>query len=172
MHRPFRTFALVVIVAGLVGCSSSSGGSSGTSPSTVAPSPELVARTRAAHVPLLSAEGVATHIHTQLDVTVNGKSFEVPAGIGIDEASGHIAALHTHDTTGLMHVESAKANDSYTLDQFLTVWGMPTDAAGRCEFFQAASPCTLSVTSKKSGPVGLDVVLVDHDTLTLRVTSG
>ena len=131
----------------------------------------MVARTNAAHVPLLTEEGLATHIHTQLDVIVNGKSFEVPAGIGIDEATNHIAALHTHDTTGLIHVESAKENDSFTLRQFLTVWGMPSDPAGQCTFFHATSPCTITVTSKDSGPASLDVVLVDHDTLTLKVTS-
>jgi hypothetical protein len=49
---------------------------------------------------------------------------------------------------------------------------MPKDAAGRCAFFGATSPCTLSVTSKDSGKVGLDVPLKDYDTLTLTVTSG
>ena len=67
----------------------------------------------------------------------------VPAFIGIDTASGKIAALHTHDASGLIHLESAKENDDYTLEQFLTVWGMPKDAAGRCAFFGATSPCTL-----------------------------
>ena len=102
---------------------------------------------------------------------MNGKKKTVPACIGIDTASGKIAALHTHDTSGLIHLESAKENDDYTLEQFLTVWGMPKDAAGRCAFFGATSPCTLSVTSKDSGKVGLDVKLKDYDTLTLTVTS-
>ena len=171
MRRQFGIAALVIVAAVAAGCSSSSGGSSGTSGSTIPASPELVARTQAAHVPLLEAEGVATHIHTQLNITVNGKSFEVPALIGIDEASNHIAALHTHDTSGLIHVESPKKNDSYTLRQFLTVWGMPADPAGQCSFFHATSPCTITVTSKDSGPASLDVVLVDHDTLTLKATS-
>ena len=74
-------------------------------------------------------------------------------------------------SSGLVHLESAKEHDSYTLEQFLTVWGMPADAAGRCAFFGAKSPCTLAVKSKDSGAVGLDVKLADHDTLTLTVTS-
>ena len=171
MRRALRIAGLVIVVAIAAGCSSSSGGSGGTSGSTIPASPELVAHTTAAHVPLLTAEGLATHIHTELHVIVNGKSLEVPALIGIDEASGHIAALHTHDTTGLIHVESPKENDSYTLRQFLTVWGMPADPAGQCTFFHATSPCTITVTSKDSGPASLDVVLVDHDTLTLKITS-
>jgi hypothetical protein len=163
---------LVTIVAIAVINGMSGGSSSPSSGSTTAASPALVRNTTLAKVPLLTAEGVATHIHTSLVVMVDGKEKEVPAGIGIDEASGHIAALHTHDTSGLVHLESAKENDSYTLEQFLTVWGMPTDAAGRCAFFGATSPCTLTVKSKDSGTVGLDVPLKDYDTLTLTVTSG
>ena len=155
----------LIAVLGTGGSSSPSGGS------TTPASAELVRNTKAAGVPLLDEEGVATHTHTTLEVIVNGTQKQVPAGIGIDTASGKIAALHTHDTSGLVHLESAKENDSYTLEQFLTVWGMPDDAAGRCAFFGATSPCTLSVTSKDSGEVGLDVELADHDTLTLTVTS-
>ena len=72
-------------------------------------------------MPLLDAQGVATHTHTTLRVVVDGTNEQVPELIGIDPASGKIAALHTHDTSGLVHLESAKENDSHTLDQFLTV---------------------------------------------------
>jgi hypothetical protein len=161
--------AVIVLVVAL----GSGGGSSSPAGGSTAPaSADLVANTKAADVPLLDQEGVATHIHTTLKVVVDGKEKEVPAFIGIDEASGKIAALHTHDASGLIHLESAKENDDYTLEQFLTVWGMPEDAPGRCAFFGATSPCTLSVTSKDSGKVGLDVKLKDYDTLTLTATSG
>ena len=162
--------AIAVIVL-IVTLGSGGGSSSPAGGSTAPASAELVRNTKAAGVPLLDAEGLATHIHTTLDVEVNGKQKTVPAFIGIDQASGKIAALHTHDSSGLIHLESAKENDDYTLEQFLTVWGMPADAAGRCAFFGAASPCTLSVTSKDSGKVPLDVKLKDYDTLTLTVTS-
>jgi len=161
------TIVAIAVVNGMSGGSSSPGSGTATPPSA-----ELVRNTTLAKVPLLTAEGVATHIHTSLVVMVNGKEKEVPAGIGIDETSGHIAALHTHDTSGLIHLESAKANDDYSLEQFLTVWGMPKDDAGRCAFFGATSPCTITVTSKDSGKVPLDVPLKDYDTLTLTVTSG
>jgi hypothetical protein len=164
--------AVVLVVSLGGGGSSSPSGTSAGADLTITPtSAELAANTKAAHVPLLTAEGVATHTHTTLEIDVNGKNKEVPAGIGIDAAGGHIAALHTHDSSGLVHLESAKENDSYRLEQFLTVWGMPKDATGRCAFFGAKTPCTLTVTSKDSGAVGLDVKLADYDTLTLTVTS-
>ena len=170
MHRPRRIVAITACGIVLAACSSSTA-SSGSSGTGTPASPALVARTRAAHVPLLTQEGLTTHVHTTLIVKVNGKRLTVPAGIGIDEATNHIAALHTHDATGYLHIESPKENDFFTLDQFLTLWGMPADAPGRCIFFKATAPCTLSVTSKDTGPVRLDVKLADEDTLTLTVTS-
>jgi ParB family chromosome partitioning protein len=44
-------------------------------------------------------------------VIVDGKNKQVPSFIGIDPASGKIAALHTHDSSGLVHLESAKENE-------------------------------------------------------------
>ena len=170
MRSPRRFIAIAACGVALVACSSSTTSSGSTSGDT-ATSSALEARTTAANVPLLDQEAFDTHIHTRLKVTVAGKPFEVPSGIGIDEDSNRIAALHTHDATGEIHVESPKQNAKYTLDQFLTVWGIPADDAGRCTFFTATAPCTLTVTSKDSGKVGLDVILVDEDTLTLAVTS-
>src|SRR6478672_3688012 len=53
----------------------------------------------------LSAEALAFHIHQHLDVFVNGKSITVPQFIGIDDGS-FITELHTHDSAGIIHVES------------------------------------------------------------------
>jgi hypothetical protein len=163
--------AVAVVVAVVIATTGGDSRGGSGSPAAAASSAQLLARTKAADVPLLDAEGFATHTHTQLEVVVDGKKKQVPAYIGIDTSTGKIAALHTHDTSGLVHLESAKEHDTFTLEQFLTVWGMPKDAAARCAFFGATSPCTLSVTSKDSGAVGLDVELADYDTLTLTVTS-
>ncbi|MEO6468335.1 MAG: hypothetical protein ABIP21_04485 [Acidimicrobiia bacterium] len=175
MHRARRIVAIAACGIALAACSSStaSSGKSGTDSGTgpTAASRALTTRTKAAGVELLDQESFETHIHTQLVVKVNGTTMEVPDEIGIDQDANRIAALHTHDTDGLIHVESPVKNAKYTLDQFLILWGMPADADGRCTFFKAAAPCTLAVASKSLGPVGLDVTLVDEDTLTLTVTS-
>jgi hypothetical protein len=70
----------------------------------------------------LSAEALAFHIHQHLDIFVNGKKVTVPQFIGIDDGS-FITELHTHDASGLMHVESAQTKP-YTLGQFIGVWGV------------------------------------------------
>jgi hypothetical protein len=72
---------------------------------------------------LLSAEGTAQHIHAHLDIYVNGKQVVVPADIGIPSTGG-ITPVHTHDTSGIIHVESPDARAIYTLGQFFDIWGV------------------------------------------------
>ena len=83
--------------------------------------------------PLNPAEGTAVHIHQHLDLYVDGRRVPVPAGIGIDPAFGY-APLHTHDTSGVIHVESPTVR-TYTLGQFFAVWGVrftPSCLRGYC----------------------------------------
>jgi hypothetical protein len=81
-------------------------------------------------------QGVVTHIHQHLDVFVNGKKKPVPQGIGIfSTEGGFIADLHTHDTSGLMHVESPSKSQKFSLGEFFGVWGVrltPTCIGGYC----------------------------------------
>jgi len=71
----------------------------------------------------LGQEGTVIHIHQHLDVYVNGKKVAVPALIGIDTSGGYLTELHTHDTSGVVHVESATKR-SYILGQFFGEWGV------------------------------------------------
>jgi hypothetical protein len=83
----------------------------------------LAERLQAIGVPPLSPmEGTAVHIHQHLDLYVDGRKVPVPAGIGIDPAVGY-APLHTHDASGVIHVESPTAR-SYTLGELFAVWGV------------------------------------------------
>lgn len=70
----------------------------------------------------LAAEGVKIHIHQHLDIFVNGKKETVPAQIGIYDGQ-FLTELHTHDTSGVMHVESDKRRD-FSLGEFFGVWGV------------------------------------------------
>jgi hypothetical protein len=76
----------------------------------------------AAGLPMLGQEGTAQHIHAHLDVIVNGAPAPVPAEVGIDQAKQQISPLHTHDTSGVIHIESPDASAKYTLGQFFTEW--------------------------------------------------
>jgi hypothetical protein len=84
---------------------------------------DLRARLAALGLPGLREEGTALHIHAHLDVFVHGSRVVVPAGVGIDPDGRFISPLHTHDTTGVIHVESPVVRP-FTLGQFLGVWGV------------------------------------------------
>ncbi len=74
-------------------------------------------------LPALSEEGTVLHIHQHLDIFIEGKPIHVPAGIGINEAAGFISPIHTHDDTGIIHVESPTIQ-TFTLGQFFDIWGV------------------------------------------------
>jgi hypothetical protein len=83
--------------------------------------------------PLSPVEATVVHIHQHLDLYVDGHKVVVPAGIGIDPAVGY-APLHTHDPSGVVHVESPTLR-TYTLGQFFAVWGVrltPSCLGGYC----------------------------------------
>jgi hypothetical protein len=85
----------------------------------------------AAGLQVLGQEQLEVHYHAHVDVIVDGDHVTVPAGIGfvIDQgrATG-ITTLHTHDASGIIHIESA-SNDAYTLGQVFTEWGVALGAA-------------------------------------------
>jgi len=83
---------------------------------------ELQQRLGDVHLDPLAQEALAFHIHQHLDIFVNGKHVTVPALIGIDDSS-FITEMHTHDASGVLHVESAK-NRPYTLGQFFGEWSV------------------------------------------------
>jgi hypothetical protein len=78
---------------------------------------------RASSIGLPPPSDTIFHIHARLRVYVDGKQVTVPANIGIDPSTGFLDSLHTHDTTGIVHMESVRPYD-FTLGQFFTVWGL------------------------------------------------
>ncbi|WP_376795200.1 hypothetical protein [Thermogemmatispora sp.] len=66
-----------------------------------------------------ASEQVAVHYHAHLSIYINGQPIQIPANTGI--ASDCIYWLHTHDTTGVIHIE-APQNERFTLGQFLAIW--------------------------------------------------
>lgn len=66
---------------------------------------------------------IGYHVHAQLSIYVNGKQTQVPANIGIDPQGRFISPIHTHDTSGVVHMESTKFYP-FTLGEFINVWGV------------------------------------------------
>jgi len=95
-------------------------------------------------IPLIGS--LIRHDHEHLDVIVNGQAVTVPAGVGQAEpqdfgpcpagitngdcATGHfvdalvaISPLHTHSSSGIIHVE-ADRSAVFTLGEFFNEWGV------------------------------------------------
>jgi hypothetical protein len=141
------TLVGAAVVVGVVVIAGASGGSSSPPLAPAHLSGELVgrapwprnidglrARLNALGLPALAQEGTALHIHQHLDLFVDGRRATVPAGIGIDELEGFISPLHTHDESGVIHVESPDVR-TFTLGQFFAVWGLrltPSCLGGYC----------------------------------------
>ncbi|MCA1831024.1 MAG: hypothetical protein LC663_05885 [Actinobacteria bacterium] len=74
--------------------------------------------------PTSTMEGSALHIHQHIDIYVHGARLTVPQYIGIiTQPSVLFAPIHTHDTSGIIHVESPVARD-FSLGEFFDVWGL------------------------------------------------
>lgn len=78
------------------------------------------------------------HWHPQVSATINGSPVPVPANIGtpqgpwVDHSLDQygmtgMSPLHTHDTSGQIHVESNTVR-GFTLQEFLAIWGQRLDS--------------------------------------------
>lgn len=63
------------------------------------------------------------HIHALLRIYVDGILSPVPKNIGIYEPQHIETSLHTHDTTGIIHMESTRPR-RFLLSDFFAVWGV------------------------------------------------
>ena len=116
----------LVVVAGLTSVVLLSvGGAAGvagrvSAPPWAAPT-DVEQRARAAGLTMLTKEGTVLHLHQHLSISVDGKPVTVPSHLGIDEAADRISPIHTHDRTGILHVESP-VKRTFRLGQVFTEW--------------------------------------------------
>jgi hypothetical protein len=88
---------------------------------------DATAAARNAGLPMLSSEGAVEHIHVHLDALVDGQAVSVPANIGIDATRDAISPLHTHDDSGVIHIESP-VKRQFSLGEFFSEWGVSLSA--------------------------------------------
>ncbi len=122
-----------------------------------------------------SSEQLLFHIHSHLAVFVDGGVKLIPGGVGIgpplEERNGVVLGgscfswLHTHDRTGILHIESPVTR-VYTLGNFFHVWGQPLSAT-------QVGPATGKVTAFLNGqPFAGDPATIpmdDHNVIQLDV---
>ncbi|MCL5066949.1 MAG: hypothetical protein M1368_01170 [Thaumarchaeota archaeon] len=82
--------------------------------------------------PCLSSEQLAIHLHPWLRIIIDGKNVTIPTAVGIANpviqngiaSSGScFEPMHTHDSSGIIHIESA-TDINYTLGDFFDIWNV------------------------------------------------
>jgi hypothetical protein len=144
--RPLAAVALILASPLLGGCgsqpapanppSATASGPSASGPSASGPgvstswalADDQSASAARAGLPMLGHEMLEVHYHAHIDLMVRGAGVRIPAGVGIDTTQQKISPLHTHDVTGIVHIESGE-DIPFTLGQFFTEWGQPLDAS-------------------------------------------
>lgn len=107
---PFNTTPTVLTYGGVVGASAWPDGATATGGSG-APVDGVVC-----------AAGMTEtfHVHSHLAIFNNGQQLALPKNIGLPGSCNY--ELHTHDNTGIIHIETP--NDKrFTLGQFFDIWG-------------------------------------------------
>ena len=118
-------------------------------------------------VPCGPSEVFIRHEHAHLAILIRGQIKTVPAFVGITATS--ICWLHTHDTSGIIHIEAGDAR-TLTLADFFAVWGQALsqtvidgDRAGGGESVQATV-----AQQPYTGAPGT-IVLKDHEDIVLQL---
>jgi hypothetical protein len=153
----YKRIALLVLAAAQFGCGGGGGTSNTAAPQSPAPATTSAIPVLAANATLIgTSPGIAPtwtdgstasggkgapiggvecllnenyHIHSHLTILKDGVTQRVPEQIGL---TGCAYELHTHDYSGMLHVETSIAK-KFTLGQFFSVWGEPlsgTNVAG------------------------------------------
>ncbi len=123
----------------------------------------------------LSEEGQALHIHSHLAIYNDGKQIQIPRLIGFTAnpmlpGGGCLYWIHTHDTSGIIHVETpdvqAPGGGRYTLGMLFDIWGQPLARDGVAGF---KGPVTAYVNGAPFDGDLKTIPLMSHQEITLEV---
>lgn len=127
----------------------------------------LKQRIQAIGLPFGHKETLAFHIHDHLVISIDGKQVIVPQYVGINYPAPQndifFAVLHTHDDSGIIHIESPVQRD-YTLGQFFDVWGVPFTSTSIGSYTNSGNKTLQAFVNGK--PVTGDprnIVLTNHE---------
>jgi hypothetical protein len=128
---------------------------------------------KVANVSCESGEQLATHYHAHVSILYQGNEVNVPANIGIE--SNCFYWLHTHDTTGVIHIEApkAQANHTFTLGDFFNVMNKPLSKTQVADFKLTGDDKLVIYIDAKVQPDGTDprsIPLKNHELIVLEIT--
>jgi hypothetical protein len=164
--------------------------SAATTPRWPAPKDAMKRARLAGLVPEVN-EHLQYHVHSHLDVFVNGRRLEVPAGIGIDTTDPKvqkgqlqdgslayggitkcprvcISPLHTHAHLGVLHTETSKPTPN-KLGEFFVEWGVRLDSKCVGTYCAPKTPIHVYVNGKEQKGDPRRILLRDHSEIAVVV---
>lgn len=107
------------------------------------------------------------HVHAHLSIYKNGQWLALPKNIGI--LSNCDYEMHTHDQTGIIHIETPSIKN-FTLGAFFDIWGQPltsTNVAGVTG--DVVAYINDNGESRRYMGALRDIVLTSHRDITLQI---
>ena len=117
-----------------------------------------------------TSEQLAYHIHAHLSMYINGQPFSLPANIGIASDGSCIYWLHTHDGTGVVHIESPNSN-TYSLGTFFKMWEDHFSQLGYPSQLNSTNGWTIYVDGKPYTGDFHNIQLLRHRLITMAYNS-
>jgi len=117
-----------------------------------------------------STEQGGTHIHAHVTMYVNGTKTPIPANVGIAPDSSCLYWLHTHDDSGVIHIE-APEGVSATFGNFLDIWGQRFQQVGYPSQLSDATGWQVYVNGKPFRGNFHTIQLQSHTLITLAYNS-
>jgi hypothetical protein len=115
-------------------------------------------------------EQLSYHIHVHLTIWINGNQVQVPQGVGIASDGSCFYWLHTHDSTGVVHIE-APTPAALTLGDFLNIWGQRFPQLGYQDPLASPAGWTIYVNGQKVTGDFNKVAFQPHMLITLAYNS-
>jgi hypothetical protein len=123
------------------------------------------------------------HIHPRLTILVDGTERPLPSQIGIqggqwashdldhyldtrEGATGTLSPLHTHDSSGVIHVEAAVTR-GFTLGEFFDVWGQPLGPSQALDLVADSNHALTLTVDNQPSSAWRDLVLRDNQQIVI-----
>jgi hypothetical protein len=103
------------------------------------------------------------HYHAHLRLVVDGHEVPVPKDVGVDAGTQTISPIHTHDETGVIHIEADQKGYRSDLQNVFDIWGLRFSAECVGGYCGGVKMWVNGTPSTKLG----DYVLQPHDAITI-----
>lgn len=105
------------------------------------------------------------HIHSELKIIIDGEKKLIPANIGASE--GILRPVHTHDSSGEIHMEGS-CERGFTIEDFFTIWEKEFNS--QCIFNKCSGELKMTVNGVKNKEFE-NYIMKDHDNIIIEYKS-